>query len=92
MSHTPGPWRIGDAGHTVFGPPNGSPSPRTVATVVPHNDRRDNARLIAAAPDLLEACKDCLERLQAYSERGLSFPLTTAKARTAIAKAEGREE
>lgn len=29
---TPLPWRVGDAGHTVFGPPNGNPSPYTVAT------------------------------------------------------------
>ncbi len=27
--HTPGPWRIGDAGYTVFGPPNGNPSPES---------------------------------------------------------------
>lgn len=33
QKHTPGPWRVGDAGATVFGPPNGNPSPETVATV-----------------------------------------------------------
>lgn len=31
MSHTPAPWRIGDAGRTVFGPPNGQPAPQIVA-------------------------------------------------------------
>ena len=30
---TPGPWRVGDAAYTVFGPPNGQPSPKTVARV-----------------------------------------------------------
>jgi len=49
--HTAGPWRVGDAGHTVFGPPNGEPSPETIASV----KKRANARLIAAAPDLLNA-------------------------------------
>ena len=48
--HTPGPWRIGDAGHTVFGPPQGLP-PKIVATKA----SRADARLIAAAPELLDA-------------------------------------
>ena len=52
--HTPGPWRIGDAGHTVFDPPNGNPSPETIC----HLPGRGldfaylnsaNARLVAAA-------------------------------------------
>ncbi len=49
--YTPGPWRVGDAGHTVFGPPNGNPSPESIALV----RSKDNARLIAAAPEMLEA-------------------------------------
>ena len=49
--HTPAPWRIGDAGMTVFGPPNGNPLPETVAAT----RNRADARLIAAAPDLLHA-------------------------------------
>ena len=52
--HTPAPWRIGDAGMTVFGPPNGNPSPETVAAT----RNRANARLIAAAPELLAALRD----------------------------------
>lgn len=43
--HTQGVWRVGDAGHTVFGPPNGNPSPETIATV----KKPDNARLIVKA-------------------------------------------
>ena len=31
-AHTPTPWRVGDAGHTVFGPPNGTPSPAVITT------------------------------------------------------------
>jgi hypothetical protein len=55
MRHTEGKWRIGDAGMTVFGPPNGDPSPETVAFC----KKRANARLIAAAPEMLEALEDC---------------------------------
>jgi len=53
-SFTSSPWRIGDAGRTIFGPPNGTPSPKTIANVV---SSRADARLIAAAPALLEALK-----------------------------------
>ena len=106
MSYTPGPWRIGDAGHTVFGPPNGSPSPKIVASVAVCN-----AHLIAAAPELLEACKvllkaaDELMRLaqQHDPETGYYRPVNPYNvlnllqtepvcihAREAVAKAEGR--
>jgi hypothetical protein len=51
--HTPGPWRIGDARNTVFGPPNGKPSPQTIANL-DVIDHEANGRLIAAAPELLK--------------------------------------
>lgn len=59
--HTPGPWRVGDNGNTVFGPPMGLP-PLIVANCDYQQTRaggskKANARLIAAAPDLLEALK-----------------------------------
>lgn len=50
-THTPGPWRVGDAGHTVFGPPNGQPSPETIASGI----KRSNASLIAQAPAMYAA-------------------------------------
>ena len=45
--------------------------------------------LIAAAPDLLESLQECVERLHAYKSISISFPVTEAKARAAIAKATG---
>ena len=57
-NHTPGPWRTGDVFNTVFGPPNGTPSPQTIATVARGNVA--NARLIAAAPELLAALEAIL--------------------------------
>lgn len=68
MTHTPGPWRIGDAGHTVFGPPNGNPAPMVIAHMAPHNFRA-NAIVIAAAPDMLYE----LERVNRRAEDGLQY-------------------
>lgn len=47
--HTPGPWRIGDAGRTIFGPKTDAISPATIC----QTNRRE-ATLIATAPELLE--------------------------------------
>ena len=99
--HTPGPWRIGDAGNTVFGSPNGEPAPVVVATLAPaRGAKRANARMVAAAPDLLEACKEAVSGLgldarenadeleQDFGTEGVRvFNLL----RAAIAKAEGQE-
>lgn len=102
VKYTPGPWRVGDAGATVFGPPNGSPSPATIARVsfamIPSEEMVANARLIAAAPDLLDALQDltsgnCVEALQSG---GLCFRdndhsrACLVQALSVIAKAEGR--
>ncbi len=59
-THTPGPWRVGDAGKTIFGPPNGNPSPETVA----HVTHKKNVPLLQAAPALLEALKKTREELR----------------------------
>lgn len=53
---TPGEWRVGDAGFTVFGPTTGAPSPETVARC----RKRENAALISAAPELLAVVQELL--------------------------------
>ena len=65
--HTPGPWRIGDACNTVFGPPCGLPPQRIerIADTSRTKNRRANTVLIAAAPELLEACHDAIVGLSA---------------------------
>lgn len=100
-THTPGPWRIGDAGRTVFGAPNGNPSPEMVATV--HGGTsdqaailrvgimRNNAALIAAAPDLLEACELAFERLKPGDVRkDFAGHIAKAALGKAINKAKGK--
>lgn len=94
VGHTPGPWRVGDAGGTVFGPKGTGSFPEVVATVMTtHGRKKANARLIAAAPDLLEALHDCLTIVQdEYDEDPEPEELTSWKraidaARAAIAKA-----
>lgn len=73
-SHTKGPWRIGDAGQTIFGPKTDQPAPVTIANLPPPSprvsasQRAANAALIAAAPDMLEALEAVLEEYQCSKE------------------------
>ena len=93
-THTPGPWRIGDAGAVIFGPKSDRPSPVTVAAVGRAGGNPDqaraNARLISAAPELLAALQAALclydqGQMKLDGDSG-SDPLIES-ARAAIAKA-----
>jgi len=77
--HTPGPWievgrYIETEGHIIC----------EMFSAGSREERDANQRLIAAAPDLLEALKDVMERLVDRHEADES----AVKARAAIAKAE----
>lgn len=102
MSHAPGPWEVTldkQGVKTIYGQPGMDPSQLLpVAVLSPGVCRQANARLIAAAPDLLEACRDLIElacdALYAAEDR-LGFdpeqnPLVR-RARDTVAKAEGKE-
>ena len=81
MEHTPGPWRIvGDEPHLYIWPTASAVLNRhnLIADVYTEAD----ARLIAAAPDLLEALKEII----AYAVFEDSYG-TIPKAEAAIAKA-----
>lgn len=95
---TPGPWFAHDASnlltHDESGPLYriGPDEYTSVAEVRPGSEDDDlpaqteaNARLIAAAPDLLEALEQCVEKLWTTDKE------TVEKARAAIAKARGKE-
>jgi hypothetical protein len=51
--HTPGPWRIGNAGKAIFAPDE----PRLIADLAGLDNARANARLIKEAPRMLELLK-----------------------------------
>lgn len=96
--HTPGPWRVGNLGsydaHTDEPYRNVWAGEGAEATVVARavraagsmtNDVDEDARLIAAAPDLLAALKALVE-----DQRDASLPVLI-QAREAIDKALGKE-
>lgn len=88
VKHTPGPWVVTRGGQSE--PFSIEASTRTVALVKSCRNEADaNARLIAAAPDLLAACEAMLAHrfcfaTQKEAESGF------AQARAAIAKARGQ--
>ncbi|HMU15856.1 MAG TPA: hypothetical protein PKC95_00295 [Thauera aminoaromatica] len=105
--HTPGPWiyapsrddkgelaRVTVVAHCcgyVIGLPTSIPG-GNYRDGDPSGDEEADARLIAAAPDLLEACQTVL----AGFDRGIAVDANTvnglvaARLRSAVAKAEGR--
>ena len=94
MTHTKGPWRIGDAGNTVVGPPCELP-PQRIADLSGTKDMHANGRLIAAAPELLAALQEFVIWSNGDFEndqplKGLSEVFEHGK--LAIAKATGKEE
>ena len=96
--HTPGPWIAEEVGST------GGENPVPVVEVVTADGyervceyvSKDDARLIAAAPELLDALIDMLATAEhAYTVRAsdgaeITHPAVT-RARAAIAKATGRD-
>ena len=98
-NHTPGPWGTDD-GAEVW-PMDGPTSFVTLARVVgPWSDSqwygsveegRANGRLIAAAPELLDALRDCCGRLRQWIESEDEDDMEAlARARALIKKIEGR--
>ena len=92
--HTPGPWHIegrrGDAYWLSAGINAHRDGPETyVGLFDPEPENAEaNARLIAAAPDLLEALKACVVDLDDSGQPSAGAALEAAA--NAIAKAEGR--
>lgn len=96
--HTPGPWHWGDGYYGLYG--QGEGRKREVLTFEAYENmwlaytdhRQANARLIAAAPDLLRACRELLkeaEVLEAYQgvDQSAATQARVALARQAIKKA-----
>jgi hypothetical protein len=107
MSHTPGPWNIGDENnqccevllgtlHNLTANVDRQDS-NTGQIVITRDEMLANARLMAAAPDLLEACKLLMEHIKeglvsVYEERadnGQPGVSACEAIESAIAKATG---
>jgi len=99
--HTPGPWVVHSSYPWIIKQDADVPfcepdSGLTICNTMGHSNSgffptpeegRANARLIAAAPDLLAQLKRCANVLAAEG-----LPLTAAPALAAIAKAEGEQQ
>lgn len=85
MSHTTGPWVVDIDGRNIIGQGNGYP-------VVAKVKRDEDARLIASAPEMLEALKDIISTFDSV-DMGVEQIMREMRdiARTAIAKVEGRK-
>lgn len=87
--HTPAPWKASQFGGSITGPDGKS------ICAISNNIKRDqaeklaNARLIAAAPELLKALKDLLD---AQPSGCVDHYAIEAKARAAVAKATGNKQ
>jgi hypothetical protein len=81
MKHTKGPWKIDEYGDIS--------SSRGIKVVIDENMKKANARLIASAPDLLEACKFTLTCIK---ENWSDLSNAGAMLEQAISKAEERNK
>jgi hypothetical protein len=90
MSHTPGPWKVAEnlfgntASYEVYAnveTKSGKGGYTRICQITPR-DQKANARLIAAAPEMLEALENCLGFVVAH-------PQLTEDLRNLIAKARG---
>jgi hypothetical protein len=87
VTHTPGPWRYTSTARVVM-----AGLGVRVATIRDCDESGANARLIAAAPDLLAACKGAVDHLRSFSQEDNTGAITAAleAVEAAIAKAEAR--
>ena len=88
-AHTPGPWayRPSNNGHFIAGIGENSGYLAEVRQCRSKQDIRADARLIAAAPEMLEALKEIIAAADGDGRNRLDASFATARA--AIAKAEG---
>lgn len=101
VSHTPGPWGVIDNGgdvrpEAIYAPEAGGYIVATTWAIVREPQRKANARLIAAAPELLAALEKCEAWLSRIREEDENLVIDHSEdgfglidARAAIQKARG---
>lgn len=88
-AHTPGPWKYGElSGDVMAGIDTVCAMPAPEAETSLEQEIRANARLIAAAPEMLDALLVARDQIREFLPTALGEALTTIEA--AIAKARGR--
>jgi hypothetical protein len=95
--HTPGPWLLVDSphkreySHWITAPQR--QDLLIAAVLTGHVEQDANAKLIAAAPELLDALKDAVQTARNYYQlfHDETWQARLVKWDAAIAKAEGRE-
>lgn len=95
MNHTPGPWQYSFEGGTVafIVEADGTTVAKisTTENSTAHSALPANARLIAAAPDMLEALEAIVKSLADHDDEGMiEHAQQMIDARAAIAKAKGK--
>lgn len=89
--HTPGPWNYSPAVAAIFGPPGNAPQICNIPAFS-GEEGHANARLIAAAPELLAALKLFVAQYQGDGHDDRELRPEMAAARAAIAKATGQPD
>jgi hypothetical protein len=98
LKHTPGPWEAvqnnpdSDLTYTIMAANQPIADVYESGTAEHNQESEDthNARLIAAAPELLAACKGAIAELNTYWKGDYAGRPLASELRAAIAKAEGR--
>ena len=91
--YTPGPWNLSSKGDGRTYVEASSETADDIAVLLMDHDQRQNsanARLIAAAPDLLKACKRAVHLFDYDDATSVLEWVDSPEFRAAIAKAEGR--
>ena len=90
-THTKGPWRLSDNKQWIQGEWDTDIACICNAHYWGQPQADANARLITAAPELLDACREAESVLRTFAEANTAVaPRTLEKLRAALAKAEGR--
>lgn len=91
--HTPGPWSVAETRHkydTVIRGPKGEPIALALIAGYTKQEGAANARLIAAAPDLLRYLKEARRTLEMWKDVAPAVSLC-ADIDAAIARATGEQ-
>lgn len=88
--HTRGPWTVSDNHGKRYIEPVGDNEPVAIVCHGHTNSYSENANLIAAAPDLLQALEALLDMDISY-QRGPKVQEAESAARLAVAKARGAQ-